>query len=133
MLHRVDGGWEVRDGDEPVHRADDDDVRITVSWKGEIYADEADRAAGRSTTPTTSTSTDVVDTLLADMRARGVDVERPADPHHDEAWVAAVSSTYGNAPPAGRLERPVVPSPNWLWICSVLSVNPQPVRAGGPG
>ena len=56
LLHRVDGGWEMRDDDVPVHRASDDDVRITVSWKGEIYTDEADRARVE-TTPTTSTST----------------------------------------------------------------------------
>ena len=41
----------------------------------------------------------VVSTLLADMRARGVEVDAPDDPHHDEAWVAAVSGTYGRRPP----------------------------------
>ncbi len=97
-LHRVDGGWEVREGDEPRHRADDADVRITVSWKAEIYADEADRQ--RVLDHSDDIDLDhVVDTLLADMRARGVEVERPTDPHHDEAWVAAISSTYGKRPP----------------------------------
>jgi predicted metal-dependent phosphotriesterase family hydrolase len=88
----------VREGDEAVHRADDADVRITVSWKAEIYADEADRR--RMLDHSDDIDLDhVVDTLLADMRARGVEVERPTDPHHDEAWVTAVSSTYGRRPP----------------------------------
>ncbi len=98
LLHRVDHGWEMRNGDEPVHRADDDDVRITVSWKGEIYADAADRE--RVETHTDDLDLDrVVDALVADMRSRGVAVEVPGDPHHDEAWVTAVSSTYGRRPP----------------------------------
>jgi hypothetical protein len=41
-----------------------------------------------------------VSTFLADMRARGIDVSAPDDPHHDEAWVAAISSTYGRTPPS---------------------------------
>lgn len=98
LLHRVDGGWEMREGDEALHRATDDDVRITVSWKGEVYADEADRArvADHSDDLTIEM---VVDTFLADMRARGVEVEAPDDPHHDDAWVAAVGATYGRRPP----------------------------------
>lgn len=97
-LHRVDGGWEMRDGDVVRHRANDDEVRITVSWKGEIYADDDDRQ--RSLDHSDDLDMDhVVTTLLADMRARGVAVAAPDDPHHDEAWVAAVSSTYGHTPP----------------------------------
>ena len=88
----------MRNGDEPVARAADDTVRITVSWKGEIYADEADRE--RAVAHTDDLDFDrAIDMLVEDMRARGVAVERPADPHHDEAWVAAVSSTYGKRPP----------------------------------
>jgi hypothetical protein len=97
-LHRVEGGWEMHTDAETVHRATDADVRITVSWKGEVYADEADRQ--RALDHTDDIDLDhVVDTLLADMRARGVDVDAPDDPHHDEAWVAAVSGTYGRTPP----------------------------------
>ncbi len=98
MLNRVDGGWEMRDDGEPVHRAADDEVRITVSWKGEIYADDADRARVEDHTDDLDLD-GVVEALVTDMRARGVDVAVPADPHHDENWVAAVSSTYGTPPP----------------------------------
>ena len=98
MLHRVVGGWEMRNGDEAVHRADDAEVRITVSWKGEIYADEADRRQVEDHTDDLDLDR-VVDALVADMRSRGVDVAVPDDPHHDEDWVTAVSSTYGSPPP----------------------------------
>jgi hypothetical protein len=99
QLHRVDGGWEMREGDDPLHTATDDEVRITVSWKGEVFADEADRQ--RTLDHSDDIDMDhVVSTFVADMRARGVDVAVPDDPHHDEAWVAAISSTYGRTPPS---------------------------------
>jgi hypothetical protein len=98
LLHRVDGGWEMRNGDEAVARADDDAVRITVSWKGEVYADEADRERAEAHTDDLDFDR-AIDMLVADMRSRGVDVDRPDDPHHDEQWVATVSATYGTRPP----------------------------------
>lgn len=98
MLHRVDGGWEMRRGDEPLRRADDAEVRVTVSWKGEVYADEADRARVEDHTDDLSLD-QVVDTLVADLRARGVEVAVPDDPHHDEDWITTVSATYGRRPP----------------------------------
>ena len=98
LLHRVDGGWEMRDEDEPLHRAADPDVRITVSWKGEIYADHADRERVEAHADDLDLDR-VVDQLVADMRSRGVAVEVPDDPHHDEDWVAVVSATYGKRPP----------------------------------
>jgi hypothetical protein len=98
MLNRVEGGWEIRNDEAPLHRAADDEVRITVSWKGEIYADEADRR--RVDEHTDDLDLDrVVDALVTDMRARGVDIDPPADPHHDEDWVTAVSATYGRRGP----------------------------------
>ena len=93
LLHRVDGGWEMRDGERLIAHAVDDEVRITVSWKGEIYADEADRARVEDHSDDLDLDR-AVDMLVADLRERGVSVDRPTDPHHDEAWVAAVTDTY---------------------------------------
>ncbi len=98
LLHRVEGGWEVCEGGEALHRASDADVRITVSWKAEIYADADDRRRAEQHTDDIDLD-HVVRALVADMRGRGVEVDVPDDPHHDEAWVAAVSSTYGRRPP----------------------------------
>ena len=43
----------------------------------------------------------VVDTLLADLRDRGVDVAEPSDPFHDVAWIQALMHTYTIAPTTG--------------------------------
>jgi hypothetical protein len=40
----------------------------------------------------------VFDRLLADMRAKGVDVAEPSDPLHDTEFVRALISTYTIAP-----------------------------------
>ncbi len=101
LLHRVDGGWEARNGDDAVHRAGDDQVRITVSWKAEIYDDAAHREQVEQHTDDLDLDR-VVDMLLTEMRARGVDVDTPDDPHHGEEWVAAVSSTFGRPSPRPR-------------------------------
>ena len=88
----------MRNGEEPLHRASDADVRITVSWKGEVYTDEADLERVENHTDDLDLDR-VVDVLVADMRSRGIDVAVPDDPHHDEEWVAVVSATYGRRPP----------------------------------
>jgi hypothetical protein len=40
----------------------------------------------------------VVDTLMADLRVRGVTVDEPADPLHDEAFIHTLLSTYRISP-----------------------------------
>ena len=98
LLHRVEGGWEVRTAGQPAQPVSDGDVRITVSWKGEVYADEAEQE--RVDAHTDDLDLDqVIDMLIADMSIRGIDVAIPEDPHHDEDWVATVSATYAKTPP----------------------------------
>jgi hypothetical protein len=91
LLHRIDGGWEMRTGDDVVGATPDDRVRITVSWKGEIHDDDE---------PTDELDLDrVVDTFVTDLRRRGAAVTVPEDPHHDDAWVSVLAETYGRRPP----------------------------------
>ena len=92
LLHRVEGGWEMRDGDRVLGSGTDDEVRITVSWKGEIHTgDEADDLL---------TIDRVVEVFRADLAARGVDVDPPTDPEADPDWVQTLSDHYTKQPPA---------------------------------
>ena len=105
LLHRVEGGWEMQTDGEAVHRATDADVRITVSWKGEVYADEADRQ--RALDHSDDIDLDhVVTTLLADMRSRGVDVDAPVTP-----TTTRPGSPPSAAPTAARPRSPPDPHP----------------------
>jgi hypothetical protein len=98
LLHRVPGGWEMRNGDTSCGSATDDDVRITVSWKAEVFAD-ADECARADDHTDDLTLDAVVDTFLADLHRRGIDAVAPGDPLGDRSWVALISSTYGRPGP----------------------------------
>jgi hypothetical protein len=47
----------------------------------------------------------VVDTLLADMRAKGKKVAAPSDPFHDVDFIHALMETYTIAPTTDWVER----------------------------
>ena len=47
----------------------------------------------------------LVDTLLADMRGRGVSVAEPSDPLHDDEFIRALIATYTIAPTTDWIER----------------------------
>jgi len=75
------GRWTVRDGDEVVSTYDEDELRLSISWKAYCFADEAEREAWR--TKTDDLALDVIlDTLVADLEKRGrlpAGADRPAD------------------------------------------------------
>jgi len=75
-----DGLWSVREGDTEISTYDEDQVRLSISWKGYCFADEAERDAWRGNTDDLSLDV-VLDTLEADLRERGVLTgARPAPP-----------------------------------------------------
>jgi hypothetical protein len=48
----------------------------------------------------------VFDRLLADMRAKGVDVAEPSEPLHDQRFIRALIDTYTIAPKTEWLSIP---------------------------
>jgi hypothetical protein len=60
---------------------DEDEVRLSISWKAYCFVDEAERDAWRTNTDDLSLAS-ILDTLVDDLRRRGrlgADEERPAD------------------------------------------------------
>jgi hypothetical protein len=99
-LVRNGSGWDVRDGlgAQQIH-FDDDDVRITVSWKADVFASAAaalshDRGEDALTLET------VVDLFQKDLAVRGIDVPESSEPLADQSWIAALASTYQDPAPA---------------------------------
>jgi hypothetical protein len=73
-----------------------------VHWNAEVYAD-MDEVKKVMDHTDDLTHEQVVDTLLADMRDRGVKVAAPSDPFHDLDFIQALMHTYD-----------VTPTSDWL-------------------
>ena len=102
-LERAGDGWAIVDRDEVLARPAYEDFRISVSWKGLVFADqdEADRYdAGEGAIDLD----EVLSRFAADLDARGVDVTIPAnDPERDPDFVRTLQETYVREPNAALL------------------------------
>lgn len=97
-LEHVGGdAWRVRDGADTLGAFDWPELRISVSWKAIVFADEAEERA-YDEHASDITLDDVLDRFEADLDARGVRMPRPTDPSHDEAFIDLVSATYVTLP-----------------------------------
>src|SRR5436305_607061 len=87
LFYEGDGRWTVRDGDQAtngdgvVGSYDEDEIRLSISWKAYCFTDVAERDAWLASTDDLSLET-ILDTLVHDLVDRGrlgVDEARPAD------------------------------------------------------
>lgn len=101
-LVRGDEGWNVVDAEGAVTTSfTDAEVRITVSWKADIFGDATE--AERADAGVDALDLDTVVTIFQDdLHERGLAADRPTDPVHDEAWVALIAATYPERPPRMR-------------------------------
>jgi hypothetical protein len=97
-LHRTDGGWIVRDRGADAIAYTDDIVRVTISWKAEIYSDASEVALVVDHLDDLTLDR-VVDAFAADPAARGQQVTPPSDPLNDPEWIAALAATYREPSP----------------------------------
>ena len=98
MVHRG-AGWDVLDADGGVITSfTDAEVRITVSWKADVFLDPEEARQADAGEDALDLDT-VVTMFQTDLAARGIGIDRPADPVHDEEWVALIAATYPEHPP----------------------------------
>ena len=94
-----DGGdaWAIRQGEATRAAMHFEALRISVSWKAYVYRDaEQERRHERETGGLDLDQ--VMDRFAADLAARGVAFEPPADPLHDEGFVTLLTRTYVREP-----------------------------------
>jgi hypothetical protein len=89
--------WAITTDGEVIRRYQPDEMRLLVHWSAELYEDraEAEKALSHSDDMTQERACEM---LLADMRAKGVDVAEPSDPMHDTDFIMALIGTYTIAP-----------------------------------
>lgn len=89
--------WAITTDDEVVRRYRPEEMRFLVHWNAEVYADMDE--VKKSMDHSDDLTHDVVfERLLADMRAKGVNVAEPSDPMRDQGFIRALIETYTIAP-----------------------------------
>ncbi len=91
------GEWVVREGSRELTRLPYEAIRISVSWKAQVFSDE-EEAALMDEHRDDLTLDDVWRILGNDLGARGAQVEPPDDPLHDREFIATLTTTYHRAP-----------------------------------
>jgi hypothetical protein len=98
-LVRGTDGWDVLDASGGVITSfADDEVRVTVSWKADVFTDADDARRADAGEDALDLDT-VIRKFQTDLHRRGIAGDCPADPVHDEAWVALIAATYPEHPP----------------------------------
>jgi len=87
------GDWLVRDGGREVSRYPFAAIRISVSWKAEVFADEGALRLREEHLDDLDLDR-VVDRFLADLADRGTPLARPADPLGDPEFISALSEVH---------------------------------------
>lgn len=85
--------WAVTTDGDVIKRYQPEQIRLLVHWNAEVYAD-TDEVKKVMDHTDDLTHERVVDTLLADMRSRGIQVAAPSDPFHDVDFIQALMHTY---------------------------------------
>jgi hypothetical protein len=89
--------WLITTDGRAIRRYAPEEIRFLVHWSADVYADldEVKRVMDHGDDLTHAR---VIDTLLADLRARGLRVAEPADPLHDADFIGTLMRTYTIAP-----------------------------------
>jgi len=110
---RDDDDWAVTTDGDVIRRYAPEQIRLLVHWSAEVYRDLTEVTTVMDHTDDL-THERVFDTLIADLRAKGVRVSEPSDPFHDDDFIHALMSTYS-----------IAPTTDWL-------VDEADLRAGRP-
>lgn len=99
-LVRGSGGWEVLREDQTVAASfSDEEVRVTVSWKADVFESEDD-AMLHDRGDEVLTLDRVVEILAQDLAARGASQRLPLDPLSDQEWISILAAEYRDPAPA---------------------------------
>lgn len=99
LLVRRDDGWAIVDGDATLATLPFEQLRISVSWKALVFDDAADAARYDAHREDIDLA-EVVRRFRADLDARGIACDVPADPVHDAGFTRLLARTYVRQPQA---------------------------------
>ncbi len=97
LVHEGGDRWRIEDGGRVCARFPFEELRISVSWKALVFRDAEEERAVDEHLDDISIE-EVFDRFGADLDARGVAWQRPADPLRDPGFVRTLSDAYVREP-----------------------------------
>ena len=91
--------WQVKTGDRVIARYRTDDLRFLVHWSAEVFEDMTELKKNMDGTDDL-THERVFDTLIKDVRSRGIQIATPSDPLHDTVFIRTLNAAYDIGGPA---------------------------------
>jgi len=85
--------WQVATGDTIIARYSTDELRFLVHWSAEVFEDYAELKKNMDGSDNL-THERVFDTLIKDVRSKGIAIETPSDPFHDPVFIRTLNSAY---------------------------------------
>ncbi len=99
--------WLVKSGERSIARYRTDELRFLVHWSSEVFEDLAELKKNMDGSDDL-THERVFDTLIRDVRARGIRIATPSDPLHDQEFIRTLNAAYDiGGPTAYPPEAPV--------------------------
>ncbi|WP_226016630.1 hypothetical protein [Novosphingobium sp. FKTRR1] len=85
--------WRLMNGSDVIQNVHTDQLRFLVHWSGEVFEDFAELKKNMDGSDDLTLDR-VFETLLKDMRARGIQVETPTNPLQDPVFIRALVAAY---------------------------------------
>lgn len=102
-------GWLLKTGEQVIARHTTDELRFLVHWSAEVFED-FDELKKNMDHSADLTFDQVFDTLIKDVRAKGIAIETPSDPLRDPVFIRTLNAAYDvGAPAQYPAEAPVSP------------------------
>ncbi|MCA9504641.1 MAG: hypothetical protein KC616_16245 [Myxococcales bacterium] len=98
-------GWQITTDGEVIQKVPAEEFRFLVHWGGEVYSDYEDLK--RTLDHTDDIDNDrVFETMIDDLRRRGLEFEVPSDPMTDQRFISLLTQTYDPGKPASYPPEP---------------------------
>ena len=91
--------WLLKTDDRVIARHHTDELRFLVHWNAEVFEDFAELKKNMDHTADL-THDQVFDTLIKDVRSKGIEIKTPSDPLRDPEFIRTLNAAYDIGAPA---------------------------------
>lgn len=91
--------WVLKTDGKVIARHSTGDLRFLVHWSAEVFEDFAELKKNMDHSADL-TLDQVFDTLIKDVRSKGITIATPSDPLHDPVFIRTLNAAYDFGPPA---------------------------------